>query len=115
MARLPRQSTLAAIAVRVPACGLLALASDDPGTRPPATAPAASAGIATVDLSSEADRQVIVAQGTETVYQGHPTTLLMPDGKAIFCVWTYGHGGACGPMKLPPVMNTAPGAQYEGP
>ena len=34
----------------------------------------------------------------EEVYQGHPTTLLMPDGKTIFCVWTYDHGGRCGPM-----------------
>jgi len=23
----------------------------------------------------------------------------MPDGKTMFAVWTYGHGGACGPMK----------------
>ncbi len=43
--------------------------------------------------------QVVVAQGTDTVYQGHPTTVLMPDGKTMFCVWTIGHGGACGPLK----------------
>jgi len=41
---------------------------------------------------------VIIARGTEDVYHGHPTTLLMPDGRTIFCVWTYGHGGRCGPM-----------------
>jgi hypothetical protein len=52
-----------------------------------------------VDLSEDAARQVIVAQGTAKVYQGHPTTLLMPDGKTMFCVWTYNHGGPCGPMK----------------
>jgi hypothetical protein len=51
-----------------------------------------------VDVSMETQRQVVVAQGTEAIYQGHPTTLLMPDGKTIFCVWTYGHGGRCGPM-----------------
>jgi len=51
-----------------------------------------------VDISSETDRHVVIAQGTDEVYQGHPTTLLMPDGKTIFCVWTYDHGGACGPM-----------------
>lgn len=53
----------------------------------------------TVDLSQEAARQVVIAQGTPEVYQGHPTTLLMPDGKTMFCVWTLDHGGPCGPMK----------------
>lgn len=40
-----------------------------------------------------------MAQGTETIYQGHPTTVLAEDGKTMFCVWTYGHGGKCGPIK----------------
>lgn len=52
-----------------------------------------------MDLSQDVGRQVIVAQGTEEIYQGHPTTLLLPDGKTMFCVWTQGHGGPCGPMK----------------
>lgn len=52
-----------------------------------------------VDLSQDTGRQVIVAQGTPEIYQGHPTTVLLPDGKTIYCVWTYGHGGGCGPMK----------------
>ena len=51
-----------------------------------------------VDISGETGRQTIIAAGTETVYQGHPTTLLMPDGKTMFAVWTIGHGGHCGPM-----------------
>lgn len=51
-----------------------------------------------IDISSETERHVIIAQGTKDVYQGHPTTLLMPDGKTLFCVWTYNHGGPCGPM-----------------
>ncbi len=51
-----------------------------------------------VDLSGDMHRHVIVAAGTATVYQGHPTTLLMPDGKTMFCVWCVGHGGPCGPM-----------------
>jgi len=55
--------------------------------------------IPTVDISTETGRHVIVARGTEKVYQGHPTTLLMPDGKTMYCVWTYDHGGPCGPMK----------------
>ena len=63
--------------------------------------PAISRGfrIPFVDLSQDTDRHVIVAAGTDTVYQGHPTTVLLPDGRTMFAVWTYGHGGACGPMK----------------
>ncbi len=53
----------------------------------------------TVDLSGDTNRQVVVARGTEAVYQGQPTTVLLPDGKTMFCVWTVGHGGTCGPMK----------------
>lgn len=52
-----------------------------------------------LDLSTDSSRQVIIAQGTADVYQGHPTTLLLPDGKTMYCVWTHGHGGGCGPMK----------------
>ena len=55
--------------------------------------------VPTLDLSSDTARHVVVAQGTESVYQGHPTTVLLPDGKTMYCVWTYDHGGACGLMK----------------
>lgn len=51
-----------------------------------------------VDISNQFQRHVVVAAGTETVYQGHPTTLLMPDTKTIFAVWCINHGGAAGPM-----------------
>ena len=51
-----------------------------------------------MDISQETKRHVIIAAGTETVYQGHPTTLLMPDGKTMFVVWTLNHGGTSGPM-----------------
>ena len=50
-----------------------------------------------VDLSGETNRHVVVAAGTEEVYQGHPTTVLSDDGKRLFCVWTRNHGGTCGP------------------
>jgi BNR repeat protein len=56
------------------------------GTNTPFAIPA-------IDLSSKTDRHVIVAQGTATDYKGHPTTLLMPDGKTMFCVYPLGHGG----------------------
>jgi hypothetical protein len=50
------------------------------------------------DLSNDSDCHVVIAQGTEDIYQGHPTTALMPDGKTIFCVWCINHGGNAGPM-----------------
>src|SRR5687767_5572383 len=53
----------------------------------------------TIDLSRDTSRHVIIAQGDEKVYQGHPTTVLLPDGKTMFCVWTINHGGPLGPMK----------------
>ena len=60
---------------------------------------AVAAPLPTVDLAADTARQVVIAQGTAAVYQGHPTTLLLLDGKTMFCVWTLGHGGTCGPMK----------------
>lgn len=51
-----------------------------------------------LDISGETSRQIVVAPGTAETYQGHPTTVLMPDGKTLFCVWCINHGGAAGPM-----------------
>ncbi|MBT3375078.1 MAG: exo-alpha-sialidase [Lentisphaerae bacterium] len=52
-----------------------------------------------VDLSQEKNRHVVIAAGTPEIYQGHPTTCLMADGKTMWAVWTMNHGGPCGPMK----------------
>ena len=49
------------------------------------------------DISGWGRRQTVIAAGTCEVYQGHPTTVLMPDGRTLFAVWTLEHGGACGP------------------
>ena len=51
-----------------------------------------------IDISGQTHRHVVIAAGTEEVYQGHPTTLLMPDNKTMFAVWSIGHGGPAGPM-----------------
>ena len=53
-----------------------------------------------VDISGETNRHVVIAAGSENVYQGHPTTVLMPDGKTIYCVWSTGHGGPAGTMSV---------------
>ena len=44
-----------------------------------------------VDISSETERQVIVDR-EKGQYLGHPTTLLLEDGKTILCVYPKGHG-----------------------
>ncbi|MEM9366054.1 MAG: GDSL-type esterase/lipase family protein [Planctomycetota bacterium] len=54
--------------------------------------------ITTVDLSGHLDRHVVIAAGTPDTYQGHPTTILMPDKQTLFCVWSINHGGHAGPM-----------------
>ena len=48
--------------------------------------------IPTLDISRESSRWVVIARGTAEQYWGHPTTLLMPDGKTMFCVYPRGHG-----------------------
>lgn len=53
-----------------------------------------------IDISGDTTRQVVIAEGTEDIYQGHPTTVLLPDGKTMYCVWSIGHGGFAGPMAV---------------
>ena len=57
------------------------------------------AQVKVIDFSGDLSRRVLIEAGTEDTYQGHPTTLLQPDGRTMFAVWTHGHGGPCGPMK----------------
>ncbi len=52
-----------------------------------------------VDISDEKERQVVIMRGTEEIDYEHPSTLLMPDNKIMFCVSTIGHGGQSGPLK----------------
>lgn len=54
--------------------------------------------IPTVDISGDTQRQVVVAAGTEEIYQGHVDTVLMPDGKIIFATWAINHAGHLGPL-----------------
>lgn len=59
---------------------------------------AAQSNLPLLDISNDKSRHVVVAKGTKDVYQGHPTTVALPDGKTIFCAWSIGHGGSCGPL-----------------
>ncbi len=53
-----------------------------------------------IHISRDTTRQVVIAEGTKDIYQGHPTTVLLPDGETMYCVWTIGHGGHSGPMAV---------------
>ena len=44
-----------------------------------------------IDLSDQTDRQIIVDR-EKGQYLGHPTTVLLEDGKTILCVYPKGHG-----------------------
>src|ERR1051325_8011197 len=47
--------------------------------------------IPTIDISAEKQRQVIVDREPGQ-YLGHPTTVLLEDGRTILCVYPKGHG-----------------------
>jgi hypothetical protein len=51
-----------------------------------------------VDLSADKKRHSVVASGTNSVYQGHCDTVLLPDGKTMFTAWCLGHAQWIGPI-----------------
>ena len=55
--------------------------------------------IPTLDISGDTERQVVIEPGTPTTRQGHPNSILLPDGKTMYVIWTIGHGGPCGSLK----------------
>jgi hypothetical protein len=57
----------------------------------PAADPEAAFTLPTIDLNDQAGRQVVVDR-EKGQYLGHPTTLLLEDGKTILCVYPKGHG-----------------------
>ncbi len=54
--------------------------------------------IPTVDLNDRADMQVVVDREPGQ-YLGHPTTVLLEDGRTIYCVYPKGHGRGAIVMK----------------
>ncbi len=68
------------------------------GVPPRQVVPAHRDDLPLVDISGQRRRQVVIAAGTKETYQGHATTLLMPDQRTMFAVWCIEHGGACGPL-----------------
>jgi hypothetical protein len=56
-----------------------------------AESPAAGYSIPLIDLANETNRQVVVDKEAGQ-YLGHPTTVLLEDGRTILCVYPKGHG-----------------------
>lgn len=55
--------------------------------------------IPTIDISACSEYQIVIEPGTPEIRQGHPNSILMPDGKTMYVIWTIGHGGPCGQLK----------------
>lgn len=51
-----------------------------------------------VDLAADTDRQVVVDR-EDGQYLGHPTTVLLDDGRTILCVYPKGHGNGAIVLK----------------
>lgn len=49
-----------------------------------------------VDISHQTQRHQVISKGTKDLYNGHPTTTMLDDGKTIFCAWSFNHGGKAG-------------------
>lgn len=64
---------------------------DLPPLDPPSAAPPRGYSIPLIDLAGETPRQVIVDREPGQ-YLGHPSTVLLEDGKTILCVYPKGHG-----------------------
>lgn len=77
-----------------------AVASAAPKADPAAAAPGAEPAfsIPTIDISAEKERQVVV-ESIPGQYLGHPTTVLMGDGKTIYATYPLGHGGPAAVLK----------------
>ena len=58
-----------------------------------ATAQTYSPNLPWADFSDRTDHRVVIAAGTPELYNGHPTTVLMDDGKTMVCTWSKDHGG----------------------
>jgi hypothetical protein len=68
------------------------------GHSSPAEAPPGAESVRLIDLSEQTHRQVIVDREPGQ-YLGHPTTVLLEDGRTMLCVYPKGHGRGSIVMK----------------
>ena len=67
-----------------------------------AAAQGAGPNLPWADISGQKNRQIVVAAGTPERYNGHPTTVLMDDGRTMICAWSEGHGGPASYIGVSP-------------
>lgn len=79
-----------------PGLGPARLVAQEPGRLTPGTP--GIGGIPFVDLASESERHVVVDREPGQ-YLGHPTTVLLPDGRTILAVYPKGHGAGAIVMR----------------
>ena len=79
--------------VRTPGAGMIprVLEVDFSRSEVEARRPRRGFTIPIIDLASETERQVVVDR-EDGQYLGHPTTVLLEDGRTILCVYPKGHG-----------------------
>ncbi len=75
---------------RILATGMVLGVSISPWTR--------AADLPQIDLNDQTDMQVVVDR-EKRQYLGHPTTVLLEDGKTMYCVYPKGHGRGAIVMK----------------
>lgn len=59
----------------------------------PAAAQFTSPNLPWVDLSGKEELRTVIAEGTENLYNGHPTSVMLDDKQTILATWSSGHGG----------------------
>lgn len=79
----------------ISACLLAACGATTPPTL--GVSPSAQSSFIQIDLSADTTRQVVVDREAET-YLGHPTTVLLEDGRSMIAVYPRGHGK--GPLLM---------------
>ncbi|MBN2295273.1 MAG: exo-alpha-sialidase [Pirellulales bacterium] len=57
-----------------------------------------SISIPTIDISNQKERHSFVARGTPEIYNGHTDTVLLPDGKTMYCAWMINHADRFGSL-----------------
>lgn len=86
-----RRACWGALTLAVAACVAIGAPPEE------AAHPARGYSIPLLDLDAQTERQVVVDR-EKGQYLGHPTTVLLEDGKTILCVYPKGHGR--GPIVL---------------
>jgi hypothetical protein len=96
-----RRETACRLGALIIAAGLFAVAAAACRRTPPPGPVSRGYGIPLIDLAGQPERQVVVDR-EPWQYLGHPTTVLLEDGRTILAVYPKGHGRGPIVMKRSP-------------